>query len=87
MGKKYSSGRIGTALAEFEDKMRNVYNVQLKDGGHALMVVEELVSARLYSGPMVRSCQSRTCPCQLSLSSPHVISQLSHLLLPACDAD
>ena len=50
-GRKYSSGRKGTPLKVFEALMA-VRNNELRESKHAQMIVEELVGARLYTGPM-----------------------------------
>ena len=50
-GRQYSSGRVGTLLAVFERRMLDK-NAQLKAQDEPLMVPEELIAGRLYTGPM-----------------------------------
>ena len=39
-------------LSHYEAIMEEKVNPKLKKGGHAPMIKEELITARLYSGPM-----------------------------------
>ena len=76
VGKKYSSGRVGTALADHV-KLMAEKNLLLQAKGHALMLVEELIAARLYTGPMVRRRRIAECAA-LSV----VCLLLAHCLCP-----
>ena len=66
-GKQYSSGRVGTPLTVFEELMARK-NARLKEKGLALMIIEELIGARLYTGPLFE--KYNTCA-QSALSITH----------------
>ena len=54
-GQKYSSGRVGMPLEELR-KLMDEKNEQLKAKGQAVLIIEEPVGARLYTGPSSSTC-------------------------------
>ena len=51
-GKDYSSGRKGTPLAVYEEKMKQKNSLLQAKGHDALLVIEEVVSVRLCANPL-----------------------------------